>query len=88
MFSRDPGARLSYVMISPTVYTCRHSLTITWSKDADIEYDTDIVGVTTTPYRKQVTFAATETATVSAEQSESYISVVALFSICAASTKK
>lgn len=88
MFSRDPGARLSYVMISPTVYTCRHSLTITWSKDADIEYDTDIVGVTTTPYRKQVTFAATETATVSSEQSESYISVVALFSICAASTKE
>ncbi|EUC49799.1 hypothetical protein COCMIDRAFT_1429 [Bipolaris oryzae ATCC 44560] len=85
--SRDSGARLSYAVISPTVYTCRHSLTITWSKDIDIEYDTEVAGVTTTPYRRQITFAAIDLATVSAEQSESYISVVALFSISVASPK-
>lgn len=75
-------------MISPTVYTCRHSLTITWSKDTEVEYDTEIVGVTTTPYRREVTFATTGVATVSAEQSESFVSVAALFSISAASPKE
>ncbi|RAR03117.1 atp-dependent rna helicase a [Stemphylium lycopersici] len=86
--SRDSGARVSYKMISPTTYTCRHSLTINWSKDNDIEYDTEIAGVTSTPYRRQVTFAAVDIATVSVDQSESYISVAALFSISAASPKE
>ncbi|CAN9374166.1 unnamed protein product [Alternaria alternata] len=88
MRSRDAGARLSYKMVSPTTYTCRHSVTITWSKEQDIEYDTDIAGVVCTPYRKQIIFEATEIAAVSVEQSESFISVAALFSISAALPKE
>ena len=75
-------------MVSPTTYTCRHSATITWSKEQDIEYDTDIAGVVCTPYRKQIIFEATEIAAVSVEQSESFISVAALFSISAALPKE
>ncbi|KAE8862961.1 hypothetical protein PTNB29_05523 [Pyrenophora teres f. teres] len=86
--SRDPGARVTYKMISPTTYTCRHSVTIAWSKDDDIEYDVEIAGVTISRYKKQMTFAATDAAAVSVEQSESYISVAALFSISATSTKE
>jgi len=75
-------------MISPTTYTCRHSLTIFWSKEQDFEYDTEISGVVCTPYRKQVTLAANEIAAVSVEQSESFISVAALFSISASLLKE
>ncbi|KAI4701061.1 hypothetical protein J4E89_010757 [Alternaria sp. Ai002NY15] len=86
--SRDAGARLTYKMISPTTYTCRHSLTIFWSKEQDFEYDTEISGVVCTPYKKQVTLAANEIAAVSVEQSESFISVAALFSISASLLKE
>lgn len=75
-------------MISPTTYTCRHSLTIFWSKEQDFEYDTEISSVVCTPYRKQVTLAANEIAAVSVEQSESFISVAALFSISASLLKE
>jgi len=68
-------------MISPTTYTCRHSLIITWSKGQDIEYDEDVPGVTTTLRPSQAKFEAIGIATVSVEQSESYISTAALFSI-------
>lgn len=68
-------------MISPTTYTCRHSLIITWSKGQDIEYDEDVPGVTTTLRPSQAKFEAIGVATVSVEQSESYISTAALFSI-------
>jgi ATP-dependent RNA helicase DHX29 len=75
-------------MISPTTYTCRHSVTITWSKDPDAEYDVEIPGVANTTYKKQITFSAAEVAVVSVDQSESYISVAALFSISAPSSKE
>lgn len=86
--SRDPGARLAFKMVSPTTYRCRHAVTITWSKDLDIEYDTDINGVMVSLRGIQAVLEATTTAAVSIEQSESFISTVALFSISAASTKE
>jgi ATP-dependent RNA helicase DHX29 len=75
-------------LISPTTYTCRHSVTITWSKDHDIEYDAEIAGVTCSSYKRQITFSATDVATVSVDQSENYISVAALFSVSAPSPKE
>ncbi|KAF1940727.1 P-loop containing nucleoside triphosphate hydrolase protein [Clathrospora elynae] len=86
--SRDPSARLAYKMISPTTYTCRHSVTIIWSKDHDIEYDEDIPGVICSKNKRQVRFDAITVAAVSVDQSENYISVAALFSISAASSKE
>jgi ATP-dependent RNA helicase DHX29 len=75
-------------LISPTTYTCRHSVTITWSKDHDIEYDAEIAGVACSSYKRQIKFSATDVATVSVDQSENYISVAALFSISAPSPKE
>jgi ATP-dependent RNA helicase DHX29 len=68
-------------MTSATTYTCRHSLTIKWSKAQDFEYDDDVPGVTTTLRHLQANYEATSVAAVSVEQSESYISTAALFSI-------
>ncbi|KAL1597322.1 hypothetical protein SLS60_008906 [Paraconiothyrium brasiliense] len=86
--ARDPGARLSYKQISPTTYSCRHGLTVLWAKDQDFEYDTEIAGASCNVSGRRVTFEATDIATVSVEQSEGYISTVALFSIFAASAKE
>lgn len=86
--SRDPGARLTFKLISPTTYRCRHAATITWSKDLEIEYDTDTDGATVSLRGIQAVFEATTTAAVSVEQSESFIATVALFSISAASAKE
>jgi ATP-dependent RNA helicase DHX29 len=63
-------------------------VTITWSKDHDVEYDVEIAGVACHTYRKQITFSATDVAAVSIDQSESYISAAALFSISAPSSKE
>ncbi|KAH7080748.1 ATP-dependent RNA helicase A [Paraphoma chrysanthemicola] len=79
--SRDPQARVSYTMISPTTYSCRHSLTIAWSRGDEVEYDVDVPGVTITVRYPQAKFEASSIATVSVEQSESFISTVALFAI-------
>ena len=86
--SRDPGARVTYKMVSPTTYRCRHSVTITWSKDLEVEYDTDISGVNVSLRGILVTFEATTMAAVGVDQSEGFISTAALFSISAASTKE
>lgn len=75
-------------MISPTAYTCRHSVTITWSKDHEIEYDEDITDVIFSRQRMKVKFEAITVATVSSEQSENYVSTAALFSISVTSPKE
>jgi ATP-dependent RNA helicase DHX29 len=86
--SRDPGARVTYKLISPTLYRCRHAVTITWSKDLAIEYETNISEVDVTLRGIRAVFEATTTAAVGADQSEGFISTVALFSISAASAKE
>ncbi|KAF1916305.1 ATP-dependent RNA helicase A [Ampelomyces quisqualis] len=86
--SRDPGARVLFKMISPTTYSCRHSLTILWSKSLGIEYDQDIPGVTTSIRSFHAKYEATSIATISIEQSESYIATAALFSISVAVPKE
>lgn len=79
---------MTYKLISPTLYRCRHAVTITWSKDLDIEYETDISGVDVILRGIRAVFEATTTAAVGADQSEGFISTVALFSISAASAKE
>lgn len=86
--SRDPGARVAYKMVSPTTYRCRHSVTITWSKDLEVEYDADLPGVNVSLRGIQAVIEATSTAAVGIDQSEGFISTAALFSISAASTKE
>lgn len=61
---------------------------VVWAKDQDLEYDTEIIGVTASTNGTRAVFEANSIATVTLEQSEGYISTVALFSIFAASAKE
>lgn len=74
-------------MVSPTAYICRHSVILTWSKDYDVGYDGDIVGVHCSMHNRQIRWEATSVAAVSVEQSEDYISTAALFSIAVMAAK-
>ncbi|KAH9864527.1 hypothetical protein J1614_010462 [Plenodomus biglobosus] len=86
--SRDPNARLAYKMVSQTTYTCRHSLTITWSKEFDGEYDCNMMGIACYKNRRLMRFEATHVAATSRDQSEDYVSTAALFSISAVLPKE
>lgn len=74
--------------ISATTYSCRHSLSVTWSKEQDIEYDTEVHGVNVIINGLQAIFEATTVAAVSVEQSEGFVSTSAMFSMFAASAKE
>jgi ATP-dependent RNA helicase DHX29 len=77
-----------YKLVSPTTYSCRHSLSITWSRELNNEFDTEVSGVTCTISLTQAKFEASTIATVSVEQSENFVATAALFSLCASSSKE
>lgn len=77
-----------YKLVSPTVYSCRHSLTIFWSKELNDEYDCEIAGVVCTVSASRANYEATSVAAISIEQSENFIATAALFGLCAPSTKE
>ncbi|OCK87205.1 ATP-dependent RNA helicase A [Cenococcum geophilum 1.58] len=86
--NRDPEAKLSYKLVSSTTYSCRHSLTICWTKDQDIVYDFVVPGVHAELHSRSMTFTATTVSTPSTIQSEGYISTAALFSLFSPSIKE
>ena len=85
--NRDPDAKLSYKLVSSTTYSCRHSLTISWTKDQDIVYNFVVPGVHAVLHSRSMTFIATTVSTPSMIQSEGYISTAALFSLFSSSIK-
>jgi ATP-dependent RNA helicase DHX29 len=61
---------------------------VVWSKDQDTEYEKDVDGVLCTLRTLRITFTAATIAAVSVEQSEGFISTVALFSLFVSSPKE
>lgn len=84
--SRDSSAKLSYKLVSPTTYSSRHSVTIQWSKAQNIPLEVE--GVELQQSRRSMTFTAITIAAVNAQQSEGFVSVVALFAIFSTSPKE
>jgi ATP-dependent RNA helicase DHX29 len=60
---------------------------VRWSKTQEVDYDADIPGIHCTLALTQMMFEARNVATVSDDQSESFVATAALFSLCAPSTK-
>jgi ATP-dependent RNA helicase DHX29 len=61
---------------------------VVWSKDQDTEYEKNVDGVLCTLHTLWITFTAATIAAVSVEQSEGFISTVALFSLFVSSPKE
>ncbi|KAF2478195.1 P-loop containing nucleoside triphosphate hydrolase protein [Lindgomyces ingoldianus] len=86
--ARDSHAKLSYKLISETAYSCRHEMTVKWSRDQDIIYEEDMPGIECTVQNLWVVFRALTVSTVSVEQSESFIATAALFSMFCSSPRE
>lgn len=84
--SRDSSARLMFRQVSPTTYSCRHSVTISWTKAQEAVLDAAHVAVH--QQHLSTTFIMTSIAAIDAVQSEAFISVVALFCIFSTSPKE
>lgn len=83
--SRDSGVRLTYQQVSPSTWSCRHSVTIVWTKPQVI--DLALADIDILHFRRSTTFTMRSIAATDTQQSEYYISVAALFVIFSASPK-
>ncbi|KAF2088532.1 P-loop containing nucleoside triphosphate hydrolase protein [Saccharata proteae CBS 121410] len=86
--ARDPSVRLVYKHVSPTTYSSRHALTITWSKDQEPIDSSSIPHIRCEERSRSTTFTMIDVATPGTQQSEAYVSVVALFLIFSTSPKE
>ena len=86
--SRDPGAKVQYKMVSPTTYSARHSVTVSWQKDQepiDASFSEDV----TVQWReRKITITMLKVACSDTTQSEGYVSTAALFLLFSNSPKE
>ena len=86
--SRDPGAKVQYKMVSPTTYSARHSVTVSWQKDQepiDASFSEDVA----VQWRvRKITITMVKVACSDTTQSEGYISTAALFLLFSNSPKE
>ncbi|KAI9725550.1 MAG: hypothetical protein M1828_003038 [Chrysothrix sp. TS-e1954] len=85
---RDSAVKFTYKVISSAAFAVRHSLQISWSKRQSYDRPLDLSSVPTTFRPSKFTFSMKTVATPNRQQSQAYISVVALFQIFSASSKE
>ncbi|QIW99610.1 hypothetical protein AMS68_005128 [Peltaster fructicola] len=85
--ARDSRCKLTYRMISPTTYACRHSVTIQWSKEQDATLSR-LQAVMTRRKATTIVFDMIHVATSDIAQSEAYVATAALFMIFSDSAKE
>ena len=87
--SRDPSARINFSVTSQTPFSCRHKMTIKWSKSQQMTLKCPLLSVEAYHRRQLLTgFEMVSVACPDAQQSESFISTVALFAICSHAAKE
>ena len=84
---RDSAVKLTYKVISSTAFSIRHSLNISWSKKQTMNRPLDLSSVPTTLTPSRALFSMRSVATPNRQQSQAYISVIALFQIFSTSSK-
>ncbi|KAK8163670.1 P-loop containing nucleoside triphosphate hydrolase protein [Phyllosticta citrichinensis] len=86
--ARDSGVRLTYKHVSPTTYSSRHSVKMTWTKDQDPIDCSALPMIESNISPRSMTFTMKDIATPGTQQSEAYISVAAMFLIFSTSAKE
>lgn len=86
--ARDSRCKVTYKMISPTTYACRHAVTVQWSKEQDFADAAYLSSVVVRQKSTSIVVSMTELATPDAGQSEAYASTAALFIIFSGSPKE
>ena len=94
--ARDPGSRVGFAMVSPTTYSCRHSVTVNWVKGQETLQQDGPSSVMLEQRRSQshsnlsstMTFTTVTVATPDILQSEAYVATAALFWIFSTSASE
>lgn len=86
--SRDPGAKVQYKLVSPTTYSARHSVTVSWSKEQDIAESSFLPDVAIQSSSRKTIVTMTKIACPDTTQSEGYASTAALFLLFSNSPKE
>ncbi|OTB02740.1 hypothetical protein M426DRAFT_190879 [Hypoxylon sp. CI-4A] len=79
--SRDSAVKIVYKLVSENPYSCRHLVSIHWSKSQESISVPDIPSVESAASPQQIVFQMTSIATPDAKQSEAYVATLALFVI-------
>ncbi|KAI0006861.1 P-loop containing nucleoside triphosphate hydrolase protein [Xylariaceae sp. FL0662B] len=79
--SRDSGVKIAYHLVSENSYSCRHLVSINWSKPQEIVPYSNIPTIESAIYPQQFMFKMVSVATPDSKQSEAYIATSALFVI-------
>ncbi|KAK5169076.1 uncharacterized protein LTR77_006385 [Saxophila tyrrhenica] len=79
--ARDSKCKAVYKQISPTTYSCRHSVVVQWSKEQDPIDASYLPSVSVRSKPLQTMVAMIQEATPDTAQSEAYVSTAALFVI-------
>lgn len=75
-------------MISPTTYSCRHSVTVAWSKDQEPLADTNLPGFGVYSSTRNTAVKMLQVAAPDVTQSESYVATAAAFLLFSHSPKE
>ncbi|MCJ1434770.1 hypothetical protein MMC27_004140 [Xylographa pallens] len=86
--ARDPSSKVTYSLLYSASFSCRHSITVRWSKAQDVAAETSIPGVVIQADSRNTKVEMVEISTTDSTQSEAYVSVVSLFIIFAGSPKE
>jgi ATP-dependent RNA helicase DHX29 len=86
--ARDGRSRVSLKQISPTTYSCRHSVTIHWSREQTIMDHKFLPSISVKRKPTTLLVSMIEVATPDLAQSEAYVCTVALFLIFSGSPKE
>ncbi|MCJ1285704.1 hypothetical protein MMC26_005045 [Xylographa opegraphella] len=86
--ARDPSSKVIYSLLHSASFSCRHSVTIRWSRAQDVSAETSVPGVVLRADSRNTKVEMIEISTPDSVQSEAYVSVVSLFIIFAGSPKE
>ena len=86
--SRDSRCRIVYKQISPTTYSCRHSVEIDWAKEQEFADSPYMKSVLVKSKPRQLSVSMIREAAPDTGQSESYVATAALFLVFSGSPKE
>lgn len=86
--ARDSRCKISYKQVSPTTFSCRHSVSILWNQEQDVPNSSYLSPVSIAQKPKQLRVTMEREATPEVWQSENYAATAALFVIFSHSPKE
>lgn len=86
--ARDARCKIIYKQVSPTTFSCRHSVSVLWEEEQDIPDSSYLSSISAKRKSRQLIVTMEREATPEVSQSEAYAATAALFIIFSHSPKE